>query len=45
MAIVPRGAWRRFHATRDYTALSVTAAGARIGRDVDDPRQVERQPA
>jgi mannose-6-phosphate isomerase-like protein (cupin superfamily) len=45
MVVVPQGAWHRFHSAHDHTAMSVTVPGEHIDLDVDDPRQVARQPA
>src|SRR5262249_38138839 len=44
MAIVPQGAWHRFHYPDGVTLLTVTpGAGEYVRADVDDPRTVEPQ--
>src|SRR5260370_40150955 len=46
IAIVPQGAWHRFHAAKGVTMMTATPLpGEHIELDVDDPRTVERQPA
>src|SRR5262249_1399728 len=42
VAVVPRGAWHRFHSMGDAAAvLSAVLPGPHIEEDVDDPRTVE----
>lgn len=42
LAIVPRGAWHRFHYPEGATVLAVTpGAGEYVRADVNDPRTVE----
>ena len=41
VAIVPRGAWHRFHSTEGGTTWSATLPGDHIELDVNDPRTVE----
>ena len=45
IAVIPQGAWHRFHSADGHTAMSATVPGDHIDLDVDDPREVERQPA
>jgi mannose-6-phosphate isomerase-like protein (cupin superfamily) len=46
VAVIPRGAWHRFHSSEGATQMAVTPfPGEHIGLDVDDPRTVERKPA
>ena len=46
MAVIPRGAWHRFHSSEGATQMAVTPfPGEHIELDVDDPRTVERKPA
>ena len=45
MAVIPRGAWHRFHSSGGATQMAVTPfPGEHIDLDVDDPRTVEREP-
>jgi mannose-6-phosphate isomerase-like protein (cupin superfamily) len=41
IAVVPRGAWHRFHSADGGTVWSATLPGDHIELDVDDPRTVE----
>ena len=41
MAVVPQGAWHRFHFAEGGTTWSATLPGDHIELDVDDPRTVE----
>ena len=41
IAVVPRGAWHRFHSAAGGTTWSATLPGDHIELDVDDPRTVE----
>jgi mannose-6-phosphate isomerase-like protein (cupin superfamily) len=42
VAVIPRGAWHRFHSAEGFTQTAVTPfPGETIERDVDDPRGVE----
>jgi quercetin dioxygenase-like cupin family protein len=41
MAVVPQGAWHRFHSAEGGTTWSATLPGDHIELDVDDPRTVE----
>jgi mannose-6-phosphate isomerase-like protein (cupin superfamily) len=44
LAVVPRGAWHRFHYPDGVTLLTVTPGASEYVRaDVDDPRTVESQ--
>ncbi len=46
VAVIPQGAWHRFHAPTGVTQLAATPfPGETIALDVDDPRTVERTPA
>jgi quercetin dioxygenase-like cupin family protein len=46
IAVIPQGAWHRFHSSEGATQMAVTPfPGVNIEIDVDDPRAVERQPA
>src|SRR6266851_8782321 len=40
IAIVPQGAWHRFHSADGRTTMSATIPGEHIDLDVDDPRPV-----
>jgi len=45
-AVIPQGAWHRFHSSEGFTQTAVTPfPGETIELDVDDPRTVERKPA
>jgi quercetin dioxygenase-like cupin family protein len=45
IAVIPRGAWHRFHASEGVTLMSATPFPVdHIELDVDDPRTVERKP-
>jgi mannose-6-phosphate isomerase-like protein (cupin superfamily) len=41
IAVVPRGAWHRFHSAKGGTTWSATLPGDHIELDVNDPRTVE----
>src|SRR5229473_1391592 len=41
IAVVPQGAWHRFHSAEGGTTWSATLPGDHIELDVDDPRTVE----
>jgi quercetin dioxygenase-like cupin family protein len=41
IAVVPQGAWHRFHSAEGGTTFSATLPGDHIELDVDDPRTVE----
>jgi quercetin dioxygenase-like cupin family protein len=41
IAVVPQGAWHRFHSAEGGTTWSATLPGDHIELDVDDPRSVE----
>ena len=44
MAVIPQGAWHRFHSSEGATQMAATPfPGEHIELDVDDPRTVERQ--
>ena len=44
VAVIPRGAWHRFHSAEGFSQMVVTPfPGETIERDVDDPRTVERE--
>jgi hypothetical protein len=46
MAVIPRGAWHRFHSSEGATLMTATPfPGEKIDRDVDDPRMVEHKSA
>jgi len=46
IAVIPRGAWHRFHSSEGMTLMSATPfPGEHIEFDVDDPRTVESKPA
>jgi quercetin dioxygenase-like cupin family protein len=46
IAVIPRGAWHRFHSAEGVALMSATPfPGEHIELDVDDPRTVERKPA
>ena len=46
IAVIPQGAWHRFHSPEGFTQMAVTPfPGETIELDVDDPRTVERKPA
>jgi len=46
VAVIPRGAWHRFHSSEGATEIAVTPfPGESIELDVDDPRTVGREPA
>jgi quercetin dioxygenase-like cupin family protein len=46
MAVIPQGAWHRFHSAEGATQIAATPfPGEHIELDVDDPRTVERKPA
>jgi mannose-6-phosphate isomerase-like protein (cupin superfamily) len=46
IAVIPQGAWHRFHSAEGVTLMSATPfPGEHIELDVDDPRTVERKPA
>ena len=43
MAVIPQGAWHRFHSSEGTTLMTATPfPGEKIDLDVDDPRMVER---
>ncbi len=45
MAVIPQGAWHRFHSSEGATLMTATPfPGEKIDLDVDDPRMVERSP-
>jgi mannose-6-phosphate isomerase-like protein (cupin superfamily) len=45
MAVIPQGAWHRFHSSEGATQMAATPfPGEHIELDVDDPRTVERKP-
>ena len=44
MAVIPQGAWHRFHSSEGATLMTATPfPGENIDLDVDDPRMVERK--
>src|SRR3981081_2510437 len=44
MAVIPQGAWHRFHSSEGATQMAATPfPGEHIELDVDDPRTVERK--
>jgi len=48
IAVIPQGAWHRFHSSEGATQMAATPSpgdGGHIELDVDDPRTVERKPA
>jgi len=46
MAVIPQGAWHRFHSSEGATLMTATPfPGEKIDLDVDDPRMVERKSA
>ena len=46
MAVIPQGAWHRFHSSEGATLMTATPfPGETIDLDVDDPRMVERKSA
>jgi mannose-6-phosphate isomerase-like protein (cupin superfamily) len=46
MAVIPQGAWHRFHSSDGVTLMTATPfPGQTIDLDVDDPRTAERRPA
>jgi hypothetical protein len=46
IAVIPQGAWHRFHSSEGVTLMSATPfPGEHIELEVDDPRMVERKPA
>ena len=46
IAVVPQGAWHRFHSSEGVTLMFATPnPSEHIELDVDDPRTVERKPA
>jgi mannose-6-phosphate isomerase-like protein (cupin superfamily) len=45
MAVIPQGAWHRFHSSEGATQMAATHfPGEHIEIDVDDPRTAERKP-
>jgi mannose-6-phosphate isomerase-like protein (cupin superfamily) len=45
MAVIPQGAWHRFHSSEGATQMAATPfPGEHIELDVDDPRTVARKP-
>ena len=45
IAVIPQGAWHRFHSTEGVTQMAATPfPGEHIELDVDDPRTVECKP-
>ena len=45
IAVIPQGAWHRFHSTEGVTMMSATPfPGEVVALDVDDPRTVEPKP-
>lgn len=45
VAVIPRGAWHRFHSSEGVTLMTATPfPGEKIEVDVDDPRMAEREP-
>jgi quercetin dioxygenase-like cupin family protein len=45
IAVIPQGAWHRFHSAEGATQMAVTPfPGEHVELDVDDPRAVERKP-
>jgi mannose-6-phosphate isomerase-like protein (cupin superfamily) len=46
MAVIPQGAWHRFHSSEGVTLMTATPfPGQKIDFDVADPRMVERESA
>ncbi|MGH7340729.1 MAG: hypothetical protein ACREKH_09585 [Candidatus Rokuibacteriota bacterium] len=46
MAVIPQGAWHRFHSSEGVTLMTATPfLGEKIDLDVADPRMVEPKPA
>ena len=46
MAVIPQGAWHRFHSSEGVTVMFATPnPSEHIELDVNDPRTVERRPA
>jgi mannose-6-phosphate isomerase-like protein (cupin superfamily) len=46
IAVVPQGAWHRFHSSEGVTLMTATPSPSEvIDLDVDDPRTVDRKPA
>ncbi len=46
IAVIPQGAWHRFHSSDGVTLMTATPAHSEVIEfDVDDPRRVERKPA
>ena len=46
MAVIPQGAWHRFHSSEGVTLMTATPfPGEKIDLDVADPRMVERESA
>lgn len=46
MAVIPQGAWHRFHSSEGVTLMTATPSPSEvIELDVDDPRTIERRPA
>jgi len=46
MAVIPQGAWHRFHSEEGATQIAATPfPGENIELDISDPRSVERKPA
>jgi mannose-6-phosphate isomerase-like protein (cupin superfamily) len=46
LAVIPQGAWHRFHSAEGATQMAVTPfPGEHVELDVDDPRALERKPA
>jgi mannose-6-phosphate isomerase-like protein (cupin superfamily) len=45
IAVIPKGAWHRFHSVDVGTVMSAVIPGDHIDRDVDDPRPVLPAPA
>jgi len=44
MAVIPQGAWHRFHSSEGVTLMTATPfPGEKIDLDVADPRMVERK--
>ena len=45
IAVIPQGAWHRFHSSEGLTEIAVTPfPGETIELDVDDPRTVQHKP-
>jgi quercetin dioxygenase-like cupin family protein len=46
IAVIPQGAWHRFHCPEGATQLALTPfPGDTVEADIDDPRTIERKPA